>query len=73
MDEPDDPRFEWICITAFGSDREEWIRGQCKHLNPIPVHARPTGELVAKLCPDCDVQLSVPDPSPAWLNTPSPE
>lgn len=58
MPEPDDPRFEWVDISTYGQP-DEWIRGRCLHLTPIPVHAHPTGELVARLCPDCDQQLSM--------------
>lgn len=31
----------------------------CIHVGAIPVHAYPTDELVAHLCPDCDAQLPV--------------
>ncbi|WP_199570573.1 hypothetical protein [Streptomyces murinus] len=34
----------------------------CDHPNPHAVHARPTGELVAYWCEDCETQLEVPDP-----------
>lgn len=51
-----DPRWEWVEITTWGGP-EEWIKGACNHLTPAPVHAEPTGELVAHLCPDCDAQL----------------
>lgn len=30
----------------------------CFHKNTEPVHLRLTGELVAQICLDCDVQLS---------------
>lgn len=56
MPEPDDPRFEWIHVPEYGNE-DQWIRGHCNHLTPVPVHAHPTGELVAHLCPDCDAQL----------------
>jgi len=29
----------------------------CTHPATVPVHAQPTDELVAHLCPDCDAQL----------------
>lgn len=75
MSAPDDPRFEWIHVPEFGNE-DQWIRGQCHHLAPIPVRAHPTGELVAHLCPDCDAQLSsewtaarhpIPQSTEAWL------
>lgn len=56
MPAPDDSRFEWIQVPEVGNE-DQWIRGRCNHLTPIPVHAHPTGELVAHLCPDCDAQL----------------
>jgi hypothetical protein len=65
--EPDDPRFEWVEVTTVGGP-EEWIRGRCHHLTPVPVRAHPTGELVARLCPDCDAQLPVPA-EPVWRPT----
>ncbi|MFE0472585.1 hypothetical protein ACFW2V_13320 [Streptomyces sp. NPDC058947] len=58
MPEPDDLRFEWIDVSTHGED-DQWIRGRCRHLTPIPVRAFPTDELVAHLCPDCDQQLLV--------------
>ncbi|MEU8870487.1 hypothetical protein AB0D24_04840 [Streptomyces javensis] len=33
-----------------------------EHPNPHAVHARPTGELVAYWCADCETQLEVPEP-----------
>lgn len=57
MPAPDDSRFEWIHVPEAGNE-DQWVRGRCRHLTPIPVRARPTGELVAWLCPDCDAQLS---------------
>lgn len=51
-----DPRWEWIHTPEMGNP-DLWIRGECKHLTPVPIHAQPTGELVAHLCPDCDHQL----------------
>ncbi|WP_030672344.1 hypothetical protein [Streptomyces sp. NRRL B-1347] len=33
----------------------------CSHPEPHPVRARPTGELVAYWCSDCETQLEVPD------------
>jgi hypothetical protein len=62
---PDDPRFEWIEVSTFGGP-DLWLRGPCNHLNPIPVHAQPTGELVALLCPDCDAQLPAPTQGAMW-------
>lgn len=56
MPAPNDPRFDWIWTPDAGNE-DQWIRGRCNHLTPIPVHAQPTGELVAHLCPDCDAQL----------------
>jgi len=64
--EPDDPRFEWIHVPEYGNE-DQWIRGRCNHLTPIPVHAHPTGELVARLCPDFDAQLPVLDPPTDWM------
>ncbi|WP_433856707.1 hypothetical protein [Streptomyces kronopolitis] len=34
----------------------------CEHPNPHAVHARPTGELVAYWCAECETQLEVPEP-----------
>ncbi|MCX4912828.1 hypothetical protein [Streptomyces sp. NBC_00687] len=51
-----DPRWDWVEIGNLGGPTE-WIKGACNHLTPAPVHAEPTGELVAHLCPDCDAQL----------------
>lgn len=44
-------------------------REDCLHLTPIPVHAHLTGELVARLCPDCDAQLPAEEPPVDWMNT----
>jgi hypothetical protein len=66
--EPDDPRFEWINVPEYGNE-DQWIRGRCKHLTPIPVEAYPTGELVARLCPDCNAQLPVSEPPVDWIAT----
>ncbi|WP_371634465.1 hypothetical protein OG693_39060 (plasmid) [Streptomyces sp. NBC_01259] len=51
-----DPRWEWVDISDFANP-DLWVRGECNHLTPEPVHAEPTGELVAHLCPDCNAQL----------------
>ncbi|KIF66273.1 hypothetical protein HY68_36830 [Streptomyces sp. AcH 505] len=51
-----DPRFEWIHVPEVGNE-DQWVKGSCNHLAPVPVHAEVTGELVAHLCPDCDAQL----------------
>lgn len=59
MSEPapnEDPRWEWIDAGTL-DDPDQWIKGACNHLTPLPIHAQPTGELVAHLCPDCDTQL----------------
>lgn len=53
-----DPRWEWTHVPEMGNENQ-WIKGECKHLTPIPVHAQPTDELVAHLCPDCDTQFTV--------------
>ncbi|MFD7615746.1 hypothetical protein [Streptomyces sp. NPDC059802] len=51
-----DPRWEWIDVGTYGNP-DQWIKGECNHLTPDPVHAQPTDELVAHLCPDCNTQL----------------
>lgn len=51
-----DPRWEWIDVSTWDMP-DQWMKGECLHLTPVPVHAQPTGELVAHLCPDCDTQL----------------
>lgn len=51
-----DPRWEWISIGTI-DDPYQMVKGRCLHRTPVPVHAQPTGELVAQLCPDCDTQL----------------
>jgi hypothetical protein len=51
-----DPRWQWI-RTPTHDNWDDWTRGECNHLTPVPVHAHPTGDLVAHLCPDCDTQL----------------
>lgn len=56
MPKPDDPRWQWIHVPDV-SNWDQWIKGECNHLAPAPVHAQPTGELVAWLCSDCDTQL----------------
>lgn len=46
---------------ALGERLAEAARAEgfgCAHPGAVPVHAQPFGELVAHLCPDCDVQLS---------------
>jgi hypothetical protein len=53
---PDDPRFEWIEIPTMGGP-SEWIRGACRHHEPVEVRSVVDGELLAYLCPDCDTQL----------------
>lgn len=63
---PDDPRFDWVDVTTASDRNPQWIRGACNHLTPEPVHAHPTGELVAWLCPDCDTQLP-----PEWRSEPA--
>lgn len=45
---PYDPRFEWVEVTTAGGP-EEWIRGRCHHLTPLPMWAYATDELVARL------------------------
>lgn len=51
-----DPRWEWVDTPTVG-DPYSVTKGRCLHLTPEPVHAQPTDELVAYLCPDCDAQL----------------
>jgi hypothetical protein len=51
-----DPRWEWIHIPTLGNPNQ-WIKGECNHLTPVPVVAAITGETVAHLCPDCDTKL----------------
>jgi len=51
-----DPRWEWIDVGTYNNP-DQWIKGECNHLAPVPVRAEPTGELVAHLCPDCNTQL----------------
>lgn len=45
----------------LGSLRANGIldEGRCIHLNAVPVTSVVNGELLAKLCPDCDDQLPV--------------
>ncbi|MGW7398122.1 hypothetical protein ACWGH7_16675 [Streptomyces cyaneofuscatus] len=51
-----DLRWEWIYVSDV-RNLDQWIKGECNHLTPEPLHAHPTGELVAHLCPDCNTQL----------------
>lgn len=55
-----DPRWEWVEAGTHGNP-DQVIRGRCRHLTPVLVHAKGTGELVARLCPDCDTQLPAED------------
>lgn len=58
MSVPGDPRWEWICVGTIDAP-DQWIRGRCKHLNPVPEQqaAHLGGAVVAYLCTDCDTQL----------------
>ncbi|WP_168714081.1 hypothetical protein [Streptomyces sp. A1136] len=59
--------------TAADGSSVKWINGiphhvpapepvkVCEHPNPHAVRARPTGELVAFWCADCETQLDVPE------------
>lgn len=52
-----DPRWDWIEITTIGTSVPVRIRGQCNHIELVPVKNIVTGELVAWLCGTCDEQL----------------
>lgn len=61
---------DWWDALYGGADQES----PCSHKHTISVHARPTDELVALICTDCDEQLPPPEPedeerepSPGWL------
>lgn len=52
------PRWEWIETYSLGEPGPRYIRGQCNHLEKMAVYSGIThDELVAWLCPDCDMQL----------------
>jgi hypothetical protein len=53
-----DPRWEWIQVPEIGN-LDQWIRGQCKHLEVEEVHSV-DGVLVAALCRTCDTQWTFP-------------
>ena len=50
-----DPRWEWHEVTQFGDRDRRYLKGQCRHLEIIPVEAG--CEVVAYLCLTCDAQL----------------
>jgi hypothetical protein len=50
-----DPRWDWIEVTEYGQRKPAYIKGQCNHLEVVPVTA--LGETVAHLCLTCDQQL----------------
>lgn len=56
-----DPRWDWCDVRTLSDPGPVWIKGACKHLDPLPVDVTDpvTGDvlLVARLCPDCDTQL----------------
>lgn len=64
MSKPDDLRFEWVNVGTWDNP-DQWIRGACNHLTPVPV--RSGGELVAYLCPDCDQQLAAGADGPSAI------
>lgn len=51
-----DERWEWVEVRRPVDREPTYIKGRCNHLTPIPVESL-TGEVVARLCPDCDAQL----------------
>ncbi|WP_432001580.1 hypothetical protein [Streptomyces sioyaensis] len=59
-DEPAVPRT--LTATKDGGRGEATPEEPCEHPKPHAVHARPTGELVAYWCEECDTQLEVPEP-----------
>lgn len=58
--QPDDDRWDWVNVGTL-ADPDQWIKGACKHLTPLPVVTADaldgTKILVAWLCPDCDGQF----------------
>lgn len=50
-----DPRYDWVEVTKLGGPTQ-YVRGACRHLDVVPV-TDVTGEVVASLCPTCDVQF----------------
>lgn len=52
-----DPRWDWVEISTFGQPGPEYIRGECRHTEIVPVESG--GELVAKLCVTCDTQFTL--------------
>jgi hypothetical protein len=58
MDAADlDPRWEWIEIIEFGKAGPDYVRGQCRHTELVPVESG--GEVLAKLCLTCDKQFTL--------------
>lgn len=55
-----DPRWEWVETTTWGDPAPRYIKGACRHLDPIPVESVVTGETVAYLCPTCNTQIEAP-------------
>lgn len=51
-----DPNYEWIEVPEIGKPGTDYVRGQCRHLEPMPVESV-LGEHVAWLCLECDQQL----------------
>lgn len=56
-----DPRWEWIEVRALGDAGPRYIRGPCKHLEPVPVDSIVTGETIATLCGTCLKQIATAD------------
>jgi len=56
-EQPLDPRWDWIDVTAIGDRGPRYIRGMCRHTEVEPVKSSVTGKVVARLCLTCDTQL----------------
>jgi hypothetical protein len=53
------PRFDPRDSSALYAYTFRTLSGpHCPHANAVPVESVVTGELLARLCPDCDQQLS---------------
>ena len=60
-----DPRWEWVEIRTLGDPAPMFVKGQCNHLDVVPVRAGDIltnglgeqGALVGHLCLTCDTQL----------------
>lgn len=54
-----DPRWDWIEVTYFGEVGVRYVKGQCNHLDVVPVESVVDGEVLvlAQLCLTCDQQL----------------